>query len=105
MLNIGWDIPPNPPDGKTENVVRVFMTRPSTFIFFVQKSESDEVEILYRYVEDADDVHIFTDVGSEEKMWIENRGDEFYIHLHSVREVNGAGWHANKKSGTTFEVE
>ena len=66
---------------------------------------------MHTYPVCADNVKFVFDVRENEKVWMEGTiATSYYltmtIHLHSPKEINGAGWDAGKNgSGQTEAIE
>lgn len=91
---------------KIENVVRVFMHKEDDYTLVIQEDNSSIIrfERLYHM-----NTKIYADVPSNEKMWatytITNHGSgKGELHIHSVKEINGAGWNNGKFGSGTTEV-
>lgn len=101
------------------NVVRVYMHQPCQYTFDIQVPESKEISsrTFYNMCGNMSiPVRRIADVPANLPMWVKytrwNRGcvgtidQNFEIHLHSVTDINGAGWdHGKGGYGTTTIVE
>lgn len=96
------------------NVDRVFMHEPGQYTFLV----SDDTKRLWLITPRTTSGYflIFADVSANEPMWAKVTYDEtkdFYegrteveIHIHSAKEIDGAGWDFGKQGkGQTVPVE
>lgn len=98
---------------RVDNVVRVFMHQPHEYTFMIEKDGTAELETHhFRYAK----IRLVADVPAEDQMWalvreVEERGgykfvEEIVIHIHSPKDINGAGWDRGKSgSGQTHVVE
>ena len=100
---------------RIDNVVRVYMHEPNWYTFDTQEPESPVVKSITLRTH-FDKLVRLTDVPLEKPMWVKyatrENGCNGYmvqaveIHLHSVRDINGAGWnHSKSGHGQTTVVE
>lgn len=102
-----------PSDEKIENVIRVFMHEPNKFSFMIQTQESSEIRMITL----EGKAEFIADALETEKMWVIARGRQVHyggyvsvnrleIHIHSPKDINGAGWdHGKFGSGQTQVIE
>ncbi|MBI4991666.1 MAG: hypothetical protein HZB99_00410 [Candidatus Harrisonbacteria bacterium] len=103
---------------KVENIVRVLMHDRYNWTLITEKNDSKELKMeAYRCNDYSDCVHLFKDVSGEEKMWshvvMRDNGINarwrvisLEIHLHSEKNVEGAGWdHGKTGKGMTQVIE
>lgn len=102
---------------RIDNIERVFMHEPSKYTFWIRNDASGEIKIKTVDVGSGGNVKIFDDVPAGQKMWITIlMVDEPYdgmdfiptleIHLHDLKDVQGAGWdHGKLGNGTTEVIE
>ena len=93
-------------DIKREHIVRVFMHEPGDYSVLVNNNG----ELVSKTF--ACKIRLIRDVPYDEPMYYEgerNRDGYFLrveIHVHSEKDINGAGWnHGKFGSGQTVEVE
>jgi hypothetical protein len=93
-------------------IVRVFMSAEDRVIFFVKQVNG----AIHAETASAEKIVWVTDVAANAPMWAEwqqyymtkNVGHrtEMTVHIHSVADVGGGGWHEGKFGhGTTTVVE
>jgi hypothetical protein len=97
---------------RIDNIVKVMMHEPGSYSLISQENEKPE---LTPFVFESYDIHLLADVPEGKPMYAElseqNGEREKYwktatIHIHSHRDINGAGWnHGKFGKGTTTEVE
>lgn len=100
-----------------DNVVRVFMHTPHSYTFLIKDEKTLELKLCTpRYVP-PDNCTIFADVPRDKKMWVGmyrfTKGgfwggayDTMEIHVHSEKDINGAGWDDGEGGrGTTTVVK
>ena len=92
-----------------ENVQAVFYHEQSRYTVLVREGENRLVPLSYRTTR----VDIFDDVPATHAMWayvvtvVEDgvESSELSIHVHSVHDINGAGWnHGKFGTGTTVRI-
>lgn len=98
---------------KVENIVRVFMHEPGRYSFLIQLSNSSVVTMRTFLLYNCETKFIM-DVPKNEKMWayIKRESDPrvfrtfIDVHIHSVRDVEGAGWnHGKFGKGQTYVIQ
>ena len=111
---------------RIKNVVRVFMHEPDVYTVYYQKPGSDKIEKEYINSLGTDKVAIIADVAPDEMMHVEFACEHLVpcenrkgcnkklcvnmkkakIHIHSVDDINGAGWnHGRHGRGQTVVIE
>lgn len=106
-----------PPEVETlQGITRIMMHSPNKYTFFARRDSQPEQLMHIFTVQTTSGISIFDDVHPEEMCWIRflrydmgaNRHylNKLEIHLHSVKEINGAGWdHGKHGSGQTTVLE
>lgn len=91
-----------------DNVVRVFMHRPQEFTFLSTDPSSKRIIINHLDIGDGHKAEIFADVPDDKPMWarygegVQGKSSEsLEIHIHSVNDMNGAGWIIKNDDTTT----
>lgn len=92
-------------------VERILMHEPHRYSFFIE----GQTRVLTVNVISRDEVYVKPDVAPGEKCWIEVGAPwvqnecqriKLVIHLHSFKEINGAGWnHGKFGHGETVVIE
>jgi len=102
----------NPVPARVDGVVRVFMHDESNYTVMTEDPLSHKLQ-----TEDYWRPTIIADAPSDRPMWVDQQANpempcrvgRAVIHVHSAKEVNGAGWerHMNKsvQRGTTEVIE
>ena len=86
---------------KVEDIIRVFMNRPTEFTFMIQDLDSGNLLLKTYRVEHEEDVRIISDVLQENKIWmakkrLRNGTGTLEIHVHSFKDLEGGGWDSGK---------
>ena len=93
--------------------MRIFMHEPGRYSFMIQLSDSDVVTMRTFRLFNCE-TRFILDVPQDEKMWAyiqeKGKGPEYRtfvdLHIHSVRDMEGAGWdHGKFGRGQTHIIQ
>lgn len=80
-------------------------------IFCLNEDKSVEIKSYSRY--DTDSINLICDVEQEDKMWADVKESKNFFgkrynvvfHIHSLKNINGAGWSHKEEKGFVTPIE
>lgn len=102
-----------PPDEKIGNIVRILMHEPGHYTVLTQESPTSAIIERSAPRGTLTEATYLSDVPEDQPMWLSSHseligiaGIRTYVvfHIHSVQDINGAGWRNSGKFGSSGQT-